>query len=89
MNDDELRVMASNLRQMMHGLLCGRCVLEAQVDLSRVPAEWQAVTIIDGTALCVQHVLVKAREDAQQEMDRLRRVPDAGAEAARIGQPAQ
>jgi hypothetical protein len=65
-SDERARLMVNNLRGMMHGLLCGRCVLEARVDLTRMPVDWQAITIIDGTALCVEHVLAKARDDAQR-----------------------
>ncbi|MEV4287377.1 hypothetical protein AB0K40_17875 [Nonomuraea bangladeshensis] len=68
--DDRAKV--QNLREMLHGLLCGRCVLEASYDLTRPPAEWQAITIIDGTALCAQHVIAKARADTEREMARLR-----------------
>lgn len=70
-SDEQARVMVSNLREMMRGLFCGICLTEARVDLAKMPAEWQAVTIIDGTALCVQHVLVKARDDAERKIEQL------------------
>lgn len=72
LSDDELRAMVPNLRAMMNGLICGTCFLEGRADLAQPPTEWQAITIIDGTALCAQHAFARARADAERKTEQPR-----------------
>lgn len=59
----DIDALARQIRAMTKGLLCWPCIQEARVQPGTEAWEWQAVTIVDGTALCAQHVIVKVRQE--------------------------
>ena len=56
---DELVKQISGMRG---GLFCWQCLVEVRVQPGTTAADWQAVTVVDGTALCVRHVIAKVRK---------------------------
>lgn len=61
----DLDALANQFGRMLRGMCCWRCIQMGRIRPDTDAWEWQAITIVDGTALCAQHVLVKLRQGGE------------------------